>query len=63
MGHEIVYSAVLRARYVDRYYNKGGVEINVAKESIFEQSRRDEHRLFIHFSIHNHTNTRGGDSH
>lgn len=39
MGHEIGYGAILRAGYVDHYDNKGQVEIKVAKESIFEQSR------------------------
>lgn len=37
MGHEIDYGAVLRAGYVDHY--KGQVEINMAKERMFEQSR------------------------
>lgn len=39
MGHEIGYGAILRAGYVDHYYNKGQVEMNVEKERIFEQSR------------------------
>lgn len=39
MGHEICYGAILRAGYVDHYYNKGQVEMNVEKERIFEQSR------------------------